>query len=101
MVKTDSWLSPAEIPPEWRGVLLDVPGYDSIATAGDCMFDAQTAQTRLDFFPEMLKHVKGDLAGKPFILERWEQENRGVSDQQVESPGINHSLDELKIIGED
>ena len=37
------------------------------------MFDAQTAQTRLDFFPEMLKHVKGDLAGKPFILERWEQ----------------------------
>lgn len=38
------------------------------------MFDPVTAQERLDFFPEMLKHVEGtNFAGKPFVLERWEQ----------------------------
>ena len=73
MVKTGSWLSPADIPQKWRDILLDIPGYDAIATAGDCMFDAHTARRRLDFFPEMLRHVKGDLAGQPFKLERWEQ----------------------------
>ncbi len=58
---------------EWRDLLLLIPGYDSIATAGGAWFDAEAAQTALDFFPECLCHIEGDLAGKPFRLERWQQ----------------------------
>ena len=50
-----------------------IPGYDPVATAGDCVFDAAVAQKHLDFFPECLRHVKGALAGQPFMLEPWEQ----------------------------
>lgn len=49
-----------------------IPGYDPVATAGDCVFDEQAAQLALDFFPEMLKHVKGALAGQPFHLGPWQ-----------------------------
>lgn len=64
---------PAEIPAEWRELLLLVPGYDAIAAAGDAWFDADAAQLALDFFPACLCHVEGALAGKPFILERWQK----------------------------
>lgn len=50
-----------------------IPGYDPVATAGDCVFDEKAAQLAIDFFPECLKHVKGELAGQPFILGPWEQ----------------------------
>lgn len=50
-----------------------IPGYDPFETAEDCHLDAPAAQLALDFFPECLHHVKGELAGQPFILEPWEQ----------------------------
>ena len=50
-----------------------LPGYDPFATAGECWFDEDSAQLACDFFPELLQHVEGDAAGKPFILEPWEQ----------------------------
>ncbi len=50
-----------------------IPGYDPFATAGDCWFDKAAAQLACDFFFECLKHVKGELAGEPFVLERWQQ----------------------------
>ena len=50
-----------------------IPGYDPVATAGDCVFDERAAQLALDFFPIYLRHVKGELAGKPFALGLWEQ----------------------------
>lgn len=50
-----------------------IPGYDPFATAGECWFDDAAAQTACDFFPECLTHVKGELAGKPFVLEPWQQ----------------------------
>ena len=50
-----------------------VPGYDPFRDASDeFYFDEDIAQTAVDFFPELLTHVKGELAGKPFILEPWE-----------------------------
>ena len=49
-----------------------IPGYDPFTTAGVCWFDAESAQTACDFFPECLQHVKGELAGKPLILEPWQ-----------------------------
>ncbi len=57
-----------------------IPGYDPVATAGDCWFDKGAAQLALDFFPECLRHVKGELGpsaefpnGQPFILEPEQQ----------------------------
>lgn len=49
-----------------------IPGYDPIATAGNCVFDERAAKLALDFFPECLRHVKGGRAGAAFELEPWE-----------------------------
>jgi len=56
-----------------RAILLGLPGYDPFAQAGECEFDSAAARTALEFFPEMLRHVKGAMAGEPFALERWQQ----------------------------
>ncbi len=50
-----------------------IPGYDPFETAEDCILDLEAAQLAIDFFAECLHHVKGELAGQPFILEPWEQ----------------------------
>jgi phage terminase large subunit-like protein len=54
-------------------IIQAIPGYDPVATAGDCTFDEQTARRALDFFSACITHVKGELAGKPFNLELWQQ----------------------------
>lgn len=56
-----------------RELLRTIPGYDPIATAADAWFDDAAAELALEFFPEVLKHVEGDLADQPFRLERWQQ----------------------------
>lgn len=51
-----------------------IPGYDAIATApAGYWLDEEAAQFAIDFFHEMLKHVKGHKGGQPFILEPWQQ----------------------------
>lgn len=62
-----------QIPKKWRDLLLLIPGYDPIATAGDAWFDIESAEKALQFFPELLRHVEGDQAGKPFVLQPWQQ----------------------------
>ena len=54
-------------------ILRLIPGYDPFKTAGECEFDEEAARFALDFFPECLTHVKGELARKPLNLEPWEQ----------------------------
>lgn len=46
-----------------------IPGYDPCATAnpGD-WFDHEAAWRACEFFPRYLVHVKGELAGTPFVL---------------------------------
>lgn len=61
------------VSPHWLSILSKVPGYDPVATAGDCTFDEATAQRALDFFPQCLTHVKGEKALAPFVLEPWQQ----------------------------
>jgi len=56
-----------------REIIQLIPGYDPVATAGDCVFDEGAAGLALDFFSECLKHCKGAMAGKAFILQPWEQ----------------------------
>ncbi len=50
-----------------------IPGYDPVASAGDCWFDADAALKAVEFFPRFLKHSKGKLAGKPFTLDPWQE----------------------------
>ncbi len=62
------------IPMKWVKLLGLLPGYDSIATAPEGhWFDTKGAQLALDFFPECLQHVKGELGGQPFVLLPWLQ----------------------------
>ena len=68
-----SLVDPAKLSKKWRELLALIPGYDPIKTAGDARFDAGRAQMAMDFFPECLQHVEGAAAGKPFVLERWQQ----------------------------
>ena len=57
----------------WDDVIGLVPGYDPLATAGDCWFDEEAADKVVGFFADCLVHVKGEFAGRPFLLEPWQQ----------------------------
>jgi phage terminase large subunit-like protein len=58
---------------KWRQLLCCLPGYDPFCQAGDSWFEPEIAQYYIDFIEECCSHIEGALAGKPFILERWEQ----------------------------
>lgn len=58
---------------EWRDLLCLIPGYDPFRSAGDAWFDAEAAQFAIDFIQECIKHVEGDKAGTPFLLEPWQK----------------------------
>jgi len=58
---------------KWGHTLIAIPGYDPYRGAEDYYFDAEAAQLAIDFFPECLTHVKGEWAGQPLKLERWEK----------------------------
>ncbi len=62
-----------KISKKWEALLRLIPGYDPIGTANGAWFDAKAAQLALDFFPECLRHIEGDLADKPFVLQPWQQ----------------------------
>ncbi len=49
-----------------------LPGYDPYVDKGDTWFDWKAAKKAVDFFHKELSHVKGDLARRPFFLEKWE-----------------------------
>lgn len=50
-----------------------IPGYDPFGTAGDCTWDEAAGMKPIQFFEQHLHHVKGDLSGKPFQLQPWQQ----------------------------
>jgi phage terminase large subunit-like protein len=41
----------------------------------DLWFDERAAQVAVNFFERALMHVKGEWAGRPFILEKWQRED--------------------------
>ena len=72
-IKRPALYTPAKIPSAWAEILLLIPGYNAIATAGDCRFDPEAAQRSIDFFAECIHHVKAVLGNPPFLLEPWQQ----------------------------
>lgn len=47
-------------------------GYSPWETRGKCRFDPDAAGNAVRFFSEKLRHVKGDKAGKPLVLNEWQ-----------------------------
>lgn len=65
--------SSSEVSAKWRKLLGLLPQYDPFRDADGCWFDEAAAQLALDFFPECLRHVEGEVAGQPFVLQPWQQ----------------------------
>lgn len=57
---------------QWAKLLRELPGFDPFRDADECWFDREAARSVIEFFHGELKHFKGDVAGKPFYLERWQ-----------------------------
>jgi phage terminase large subunit-like protein len=60
---------------EWVDLLRMIPGYDPFAGVDPEVyhFDAESAAAAIRFYHDELTHPDGVMAGKPFILERWQQ----------------------------
>lgn len=50
---------------------LEIAGYDPYEQAGDCVYDPEAGDHVVDFFENVLTHVKGHMAKHPFILAPW------------------------------
>jgi phage terminase large subunit-like protein len=70
--KRNTLLTPGEIGSKDLNLISAIPGYDPCVTAKGHLFDVEKAHRAVEFFPEMLTHVKGDKAKTPFGLEPWE-----------------------------
>lgn len=72
-MEADALVTPDELTEEWRDLLKAIPGYDPFRESDGMKFSPKKAKDAIDFFPMCLKHVEGKMAGKPFILQRWQQ----------------------------
>lgn len=63
----------AKIPQKWLKLFELLPGYDPVATAGDCTFHASVADEVCTFFPMFMTHIEGKFAGQPFELQDWQK----------------------------
>ena len=50
-----------------------LPGFDPVATKGDCWFDYKAARKTIAFIEECCTFTQGERAGQPFLLEPWER----------------------------
>ncbi len=63
-----------EIAKKWREKLA---GFDPWKNPDGATFDVKTANRMCKLIQKTFKHVKGELARKPFILEKWQQKAVG------------------------
>lgn len=61
------------VPQKWLNLLSLLPGYDPLAQAGNCTFDARVAEAAIRFVEEQLVHIEGEHAGNAFKLEDWQK----------------------------
>lgn len=87
LLKRGSWLAKKrlkkeksvrkrEIPDVQYNLLDDIkllPNYDPYKNADDYRFDIELGDCAVRFFHEKLTHVKGEKAGRPFVLEAWQR----------------------------
>lgn len=65
--------APDDVPAIWRRLLKSLPKYDPFLQGEGCFFDPAAALDSILFFEDVLTHSEGALAGKPFLLERWQK----------------------------
>lgn len=73
MASRGSSRTSTEVPKEWAGLLRLLPGHDPFRAPGDSWFDPAEAERRIAFCEQCLRHVEGELAGRPFLLEPWQK----------------------------
>lgn len=61
-------------PDPFNGAPRSVAGFDPTANAGQYEYDPIRAEIPVAFFRDCIRHVDGDLAGKPFELEPWQKD---------------------------
>ena len=54
-------------------IIQQLPGFDPVATRGDCTFDYQAARIAIEFIEECCTFTQGAKAGQPFVLELWQK----------------------------
>ena len=54
-------------------IIMQLPGFNPVATRGDCAFDYQAARNVIEFIQECCTFTQGARAGEPFILETWQK----------------------------
>lgn len=70
----------SSIPEKWRKLFSLIPGYDPEKTSPPgWWFDNKLADQVVSFFPTCLRHVEGELAGQPFVLEPWQAAHVGCA----------------------
>lgn len=65
--------SPADVGRKWADLLRLLPGYDPFRAPGNAWFDASAADAAIGFIEECVRHVEGDKAGEPLLLEPWQK----------------------------
>lgn len=70
---TQDSLPPLPSDAQLRAIIKRVPGYNPRKDAAKYRFNCSLARKGIAFFHEKLRHVKGEMTGKPFALEVWEQ----------------------------
>jgi phage terminase large subunit-like protein len=66
-------ISRKRVSKEMRAITRGIPGYNPWDAPKHFWFDEVKAYGALQFFEDHLHHVKGPLAGAPFVLEPWEK----------------------------
>ena len=61
------------VPKEWRDTICCIPGYDPFRDSEGCEFDPEAAEAYIGFIEEHCTHIEGVLAGKLFLMEKWER----------------------------
>lgn len=56
-----------------RDLIDHIPGYDPFADCGGCLFDLEAGLKPIEFFEEILTHERGEMAGKPLVVEPWQR----------------------------
>lgn len=72
-VQTKRGSKAPKVSKEWRDLLCSLPGFDPFRHPGDSWFDPARAERAIGFIEEMLTHVEGALAKRPFKLNRWQK----------------------------
>ena len=81
-----------------RGAPRNVAGFDPVATAGHCRYDAAAGQRAVDFVERFCQHIKGQAAGRPLLLERWQRDFVRTLFGWLRPDGVRRALERMNAL---